>query len=177
MSGTAENGGDGARPRLGKFWQAALTASEWMAYAAFLAMLAMMAIICGDILLRAFGHPVKGSYDLARVTFVLAVSCALPLTTATKGHVAIEYFFQRLPRRGRLVVDTLMRLIMLFGFSLATFECVRRGFRFLKNGEVTQTIGVPVFWVPWVMAIAFSLTALVVLYHLLHPGRDLARPA
>ena len=163
-------------PALSPFWKAVLRCSQAMAFIAFFTMLAMIAIVCGDILLRTFGHPVKGAYDLVRVAGVLAVSCALPLTTAMKGHVAIEYFFQKLRHAGRIAVDTLMRLIMLTGFILATAECVRRGFRFLRNGEVTQTIELPVFWVPWVMAVAFALTSFVVFYHLIHPGRDLSRP-
>jgi TRAP-type C4-dicarboxylate transport system permease small subunit len=163
-------------PSLSPFWKAVLRCSQAMALAAFATMLAIIAIVCGDILLRTFGHPVKGAYDLVRVAGVLAVSCALPLTTASKGHVAIEYFFQKLRRTGRIVVDTLMRLIMLAGFILAAAECVRRGFRFLRSGEVTQTIELPVFWVPWVMAAAFALTSLVVFFHLIHPGRDLSRP-
>lgn len=155
------------------FWRGILLCSHAMAFIAFLSLLAIVLIVCGDVVLRSVGAPVKGAYDLVRVLGVLAVSCALPLTTAMKGHVAIEYFFQRLNRTGRIIVDTLMRILMITGFAMATIECVRRGFRFLRASEVTQTIQLPIFWVPWVMAVAFGITVFVVSYHLFHPGRDL----
>lgn len=158
---------------LSLFWRGVLRCSQVMAFVAFLSLLAIVLLVCGDVLLRALGMPVKGAYDWVRVLGVLSVSCALPLTTAMKGHVAIEYFFQRLNRVGRIVVDTLMRLLMIAGFSLAAVECVRRGFRFLRSSEVTQTIQLPIFWVPWVMAVAFAITVFVVSFHLFHPGKDL----
>jgi TRAP-type C4-dicarboxylate transport system permease small subunit len=140
-----------------------------------LALLAMVAIVCGDVALRVCGHAVKGAYDVVRVAGAICVACALPLTTAMKGHVAIEFFFQKLGRAGRLAVDSLMRLIMIAVFVFAAFECVGYGQRFLRNGEVTSTIELPIFWVPWVMAAAFAASALVVAFHLVHPERELLK--
>lgn len=165
-----------SRIRLTPFWRVVLACSRWMAFASVFSLLAMMLVICADIAMRRLGHPLKGSYDCVKILGVLSVSCALPLTTALKGHVAIEYFFQRLNRGGRLAVDTLMRLAMSAGFGLAMAECVRRGLRFLRNGEVTQTIELPIFWVPWVMALSLGVTLLVVLFHLAHPGHSLGKP-
>ena len=139
------------------------------------ALLAMVAIVCGDVVLRVCGHPVKGAYDVVRVAGAVCVACALPLTTAMKGHVAIEFFFQKLGRFGRLAVDSLMRLITIAVFLFAAYECAGYGLRFLRNGEVTSTIELPIFWVPWVMAAAFAASALVVVFHLVHPGRELVK--
>lgn len=141
-----------------------------------LALAAMMLVTCADVVLRAFGHPLKGTYDVARVCGAVCIACALPLTTAMKGHVAIEYFFHKLNRLGRLAVDSLMRLITITVFLFAAYECVGYGQRFLRNGEVTSTIELPLFWVPWVMAGAFAVTALVVVFHLVCPGREMVKP-
>lgn len=85
---------------------------------------AMMVVICGDVLLRVSGHPVKGAYDIVRVAGALTIACSLPITTAMKGHVAIEYFFQKLNRKWRVVVDSVMRVVMIGAFLLAAYECV-----------------------------------------------------
>lgn len=140
------------------------------------ALLAMVSVVCGDIVLRVCGHAVKGAYDVVRVAGAVCVACALPLTTAMKGHVAIEFFFQKLGRAGRLAVDSLMRLMMIAVFFFAAYECVGYGLRFLRNGEVTSTIELPIFWVPWLMAAAFAASALVVVFHLVHPDRELIKP-
>jgi hypothetical protein len=72
-------------------------------------------------------------------------------------------------------VDSLMRLVSIVAFSLATVACISCGQRLLANGEVTSTIEIPIFWVPWVMAVAFGVTVLVVVFHLLYPGRDMMK--
>jgi len=163
------------RPALNWFWSGVVILVKVMTAVSCLALVVMALITCGDILLRVLRMPVKGAYDLVRLCGAVSVSCAVPLTTAMKGHVAIEYFFHKLNHRGRLVVDSLMRLIILGGFLIAAWACCCYGIRFFKNGEVTSTIEVPVFWVPWLMAVAFAVTSLVVLFHLVCPGRRLVQ--
>lgn len=164
------------RKPLGLFWRGVVLLGRAMTVLSCVGLFAMIAIVCGDVFLRVIGHPVKGAYDLVRVAGALTVACSLPLTTALKGHVAIEYFFQKLNRAGRLAVDSLMRVLMVLMFGFAAYACVGYGSRFLRNGEVTATIELPIFWVPWVMAAAFGVTALVVVFHLVYPGRELMKP-
>jgi TRAP-type C4-dicarboxylate transport system permease small subunit len=163
------------RKPLGLFWRAVVWLGVAMTAVSALGLAAMMAVTCLDVVLRVCGMPVKGAYDIVRVAGAVTIACALPVTTAMKGHVAIEYFFQRLSRRWRLVVDSLMRLLMIGGFLVAAYEGVGYGIRFLKSGQVTDTVELPIFWVPWLMAVSFGVTALVVVFHLVYPGRELVR--
>ena len=71
-----------------------------------LGLVMMMVVTCVDVVLRKLGHPLPGAYDLVKVAAGLTIACALPYTTAIKGHVAVEYFHHRLGRRGRTVAAT-----------------------------------------------------------------------
>ena len=133
-------------------------------------------VTVGDVVGRRFGLPVKGAYDLVRVLGAIAMACALPLTKAVKGHIAIEYFFQKMGRRGRAATDTAMRLVLLALFGLLAWHFALQGRNFLESGEVTTTLHMPMFWVPWLVAGACLVTAGVTLWHLLHPGRSMVRP-
>jgi TRAP-type C4-dicarboxylate transport system permease small subunit len=164
-----------ARPALNRFWSGVVLMVWLMTLISCAALAAMALITCGDIVLRLFRIPAKGAYDLVRLCGAVCVSCAVPLTTAMKGHVAIEYFFHKLGRRGRVVVDSVMRVVMLAGFAAAAWACFGYGMSFLRNSAVTDTIEFPVFWVPWLMAAAFAVTVLVILFHLICPGRELIR--
>ena len=137
----------------------------------------MMAVTCVDIVLRRLGSSIPGAYDLVRIAGGITIAAALPLTTAVKGHVAIEYFFHRLGRRGRIVVDSAMRILQTTGFLFAAVAFLRRGNRLLRSGEVMPTLQCPVFWLAWLIAAMCLLTALVSLYHLVRPGRNFFRPA
>ena len=141
-----------------------------------LAVAGLIVVTVADVVGRQFGYPVKGAYDLVRVLGAIAMACALPLTKAVKGHIAIEYFFQKLGARGRAVTDTAMRLVLLTLFGLLAWQFVRQGRTFLQSGEVTATLHMPMFWVPWLAALACLVTAGVTLWHLLHPGRSMIRP-
>ena len=163
------------RKPLGPFWRVVVWLGIGMTAISGVGLTAMMLITCLDVALRVCGVPVKGAYDVVRIAGAVTIACALPITTALKGHVAIEYFFQRLNRRWRLVVDSAMRLLMIGGFMLAAYESVGYGCRFMRNGQVTDTIELPIFWVPWLMAVSFGVTALVVVFHLIYPGRELVR--
>jgi TRAP-type C4-dicarboxylate transport system permease small subunit len=141
-----------------------------------LAVAGMIGVTVADVVGRRFGLPVKGAYDLVRVLGAVAMACALPLTKAVKGHIAIEYFFQKLDRRGRAVVDTAMRLVLLALFALLTWQFALQGEKYRISGEVTATLHLPMFWVPWLAGLACLVTLGVTLWHLLHPGRSLMRP-
>jgi len=147
-----------------------------MAAVGGLAVIAMILVTVADIVGRRVGFPVKGAYDLVRVFGAIAMGCALPLTKAVKGHIAIEYFFQKMAHRGRAVTDTAMRLVLLALFLLLTWQFARQGLMFLNSGEVTATLHMPMFWVPWLAALACLVTVGITLWHILHPGRSMMRP-
>jgi TRAP-type C4-dicarboxylate transport system permease small subunit len=163
------------RPRDGFLWRPVKGLVLVFAALAAVGVLAMVAVTCVDVALRLLGRPLVGAYDLVRIAGGVTLACALPVTTAVKGHVAIEYFFHKLRRPGRIVVDTLMRLLQMTAFAVAARECARHGWKLLRSGEVTPTLQWPVFWVAWVLAAACGLTVLVTLYHLVHPGREMIR--
>ena len=50
----------------------------------------MIFTTCSDVVLRRFGYPIKGAYDIVKTAGALTLATALPYTTAVKGHVAIE---------------------------------------------------------------------------------------
>ena len=147
-----------------------------MAAVGGVAVAGIIAVTVADVVGRQFGHSVKGAYDLVRVLGAIAMGCALPLTKAVKGHIAIEYFFQKLGGRGRAAMDTAMRLALLALFALLTGRFILQGKMFRDSGEVTATLHMPMFWVPWLAALACLVTAGVTLWHLLHPGRSMIRP-
>lgn len=138
--------------------------------------LAMVLITCIDVLMRIFSRPIVGAYDLVYVFGAVAMACAIPYTTAVKGHVAIEYFFQKLDKKNRIIVDTVVRLLGIALFSMLTRESARIGNNLKASGEVTATLQLPIFWVSWVIALCCALVVLVIFYNMTHPGKELIKP-
>lgn len=157
----------------GVFWRFLRATISGSAAVAGAGILLMMSVTCLDVVLRRFGSSIPGAYDIVRLAGGVVIATSLPLTTAVKGHVAIEYFFHRLSRRGRFAVDCLMRILQTAGFSIAAWSFAVKGGRLLRDGEVTPTLQAPIFWLAWLVAASCALSALVSLFHLAKPGKEL----
>jgi len=136
----------------------------------------MILTTCADVVLRRFGYPVVGAYDIVKIAGALTLASAMPYTTAVKGHVAIEYFFHKLNRTTRIVVDSILRIMSMVLFTFLSWRNVLYGNELLSNNQVTQTLQMPVFWVPYVISFCCAAVVLVILYNLIHPGREMIKP-
>jgi TRAP-type C4-dicarboxylate transport system permease small subunit len=158
------------------YHQALRRVVRWLGLIAGAGLMAMVVVTTLDVVLRVFRISLPGAYDLVRIAGALTIAAALPYTTAVKGHVAIEYFFHQLGRRGRIVVDALMRLVGMALFGLLAWGSILFGSSIRRSGEVSQTVQLPMFWVPYVLAASCVLVILIKLYHLSHPGKPMLEP-
>lgn len=147
-----------------------------------LSLFVMIGAICLDVILRlkwvhaVTGFTLVGVFDVVRITGAITLAAALPYTTAVKGHVAIEYFFHRLNRTSRLVVDSLMRLLSMGLFAFLGWRSIVYGFDLRRVGQVTQTLEWPIFWLPWFIGVCCFVVVLVITFHLLCPKKELIKP-
>ncbi len=136
----------------------------------------MIGVICADVILRRFGHPIKGAYDIVKIAGAMTLASALPYTTAVKGHVAIEYFFHKLSRLGRVIVDSVVRLMGIGLFAFLSWRSIVYGMELRTNRQVAQTLEMPIFWVPWIIGFCCFVVILVIVYNLTHPRREMIKP-
>lgn len=160
-----------------------------------ISILVMMTVTCAEVVLRGvtrlaaylnitamantlhqWSKFLVGVYDIVQITGMVTIATGLPYTTAVKGHVAIEYFFQKMSRSGRIVVDTFCRVLTIALFSALTWQSIQYGLSLKQKGQVTLTLKLPEFWIPYVLAFSCGAMVLVTLYHLLRPGKELIKP-
>lgn len=165
--------GSGFRPRCVSILRGVVST---LGVIAGVAVVAMIVVTCIDVVGRRFGHPLKGTYDIVEILGAITIAGGLPYTTACKGHVAIEFFFQRLSRLGKVVVDTAWRTITISLFLFLTWRFIRYGLEIKASGQGTSTMGWPIFWLPWWFSLCCGVMVLVILYHLTHPGKALMKP-
>jgi TRAP-type C4-dicarboxylate transport system permease small subunit len=160
----------------GPFFEVLRRTILFFAFLAGAAVLVMIGVTVLDVVLRLFKTGITGAYDIVRMAGAVAIACALPYVTAVKGHIAIEFFYQKFSRRGRFVFDTFFRLVALGLFGFLVYRFVLYGLALLASGQVMPTLKVPVFWVPLLIAASFFLVFLTTVYHLLHPGKEMIKP-
>ncbi len=166
----------GARRGLELYHQGLRALVRFLGFLSGFGLMVMVGVTTADVVMRVFRLSLKGTYDIVCIASALTVAAALPYTTAIKGHVAIEYFFHKLGRRGRVTVDALMRLTVMALFGLLAWQSVRYGNSLRASGTVSMTVQLPIFWVPYVLACSCVLVVLIKIYHLTHPGQSLLKP-
>lgn len=146
------------------------------AFFAGAAVFVMIGVTVLDVGLRFFRSGIVGAYDIVRMAGAVAVSCALPYVTAVKGHIAIEFFYQKFGRRGRMILDSFFRIVALCLFGFLVYRNFLYGLILMASGQVMPTLKVPVFWIPFVIGVNFALVCAITVYHLLHPGKEMIKP-
>ena len=147
-----------------------------LAYAAGAAILLMTAVTVTDIVLRIFNTGITGAYDMVRACGAVAVACALPYLTAVKGHIAIEFFYHKCGHFWRVILDSVLRIVSLVIFGVLSVKIFQHGISLFKAGEVFPNLGLPVFWIPFLISFNCFLMMIVFIYHLVHPGKELIKP-
>ena len=134
-----------------------------------------MLVTCLDVVLRIFRSPLIGAYDIVKIAGTITMAAAMPYTTAVNGHVSIEYFSLKLPPKSRVVVNSLVRVLGIALFTFLAWQSINYGASLEKSGQVTSTLQLPVYWVPYVLAFSCAVVVLVILYNLLHPGKEIIK--
>jgi TRAP-type C4-dicarboxylate transport system permease small subunit len=165
-----------APPLIARYHQALRVIVRLLAILAGAGLMVMVLVTTTDVVLRAARLSKAGAYDIVKIVAAVTLAAALPYTTAVKGHVAIEYFFHKLGRHGRIAVDTAMRLTVMALFTVLAWGSLRYGRSLWQSQEVSLTLQWPIFWVPWVIAFSCVLVVLITLYHLTHPGKEFMKP-
>jgi TRAP-type C4-dicarboxylate transport system permease small subunit len=148
----------------------------FLAAIAAVSILAMIAITAADVIMRIFHRPILGSFDMIRIAGMISIACALPYTTAVKGHVAIEFLHHKLSRIGRTILDIFVHFSIIVMFVFLAVRLISYGQALHKAGQVSATLQIPLFWIPYVIALSFFVAALVTLHILLHPGKEMIKP-
>ncbi|MCI0500087.1 MAG: TRAP transporter small permease [Planctomycetales bacterium] len=137
----------------------------------------MMAITTYDVVSRTlFKSPLRGTNDVVSVCAAITLAASLPYTTSLKGHVAIEFLFRKLSRRGRRIGNVLVHSVIAVLFALFAWQCIMYGNDMLGKNQSMVTLRWPLFWVPYVMALCCAATVLVVFEHIAWPDEELIKP-
>ncbi len=122
------------------------------------AVFAMMAITVLDVVLRYLRLSIPGAYDIVGLLGAVVISFSLAYTSVEKGHIAVEFLVQKLPERPKSVIDAITGLAGTAFFGLITWRSALYALDFLRSGEVSMTIKMPVY--PFVLGTALGCALL-----------------
>jgi TRAP-type C4-dicarboxylate transport system permease small subunit len=141
--------------------------SNWFNWCAGAALVVMMVMVNANVLLRPFGMPIWGTFEIVGFMGSVVLSFALLQTTFTRSHMAVALITSRLPAGARGGLELFNRLVGLLITSLVAWQCFRYATQVRQTGEGSSTLNMPFYPFIYGIGIAFGLAALMILVDVL----------
>jgi TRAP-type C4-dicarboxylate transport system permease small subunit len=128
-----------------------------------IAVTVMMFLTVADVLLRAGGHPIIGTYEIVALLLAIVIGFGIPQVSLDRGHVYMEFLLEKLSKTNRRVMHTFTRVLCLILFAVIGINLFNVGAGFRASGEVTATIQLPFYPVAYGVAVCCLLECCVFL--------------
>jgi TRAP-type C4-dicarboxylate transport system permease small subunit len=116
------------------------------------AVLALMILATGNVVLRIFHAPFRGTYEIVSFMGAIGVAFALASTQRGKGHIVVDILSSRYPRPVRRLADALSAAIGALFFGIVAWQVFVWGARIMATGEVSETL--KVVYHPFIFGVA-----------------------
>ena len=136
-----------------------------------IAVTVMMLLTVADVLLRAGGHPIIGTYEIVALSLALVIGFGIPQVSIDRGHVYMDFLLEKFSKRGRKVMNTFTRVLCLFLFVFIGYNLFNVGARFHASGEVSATIKIPFYPVAYGVAVCCFLECCVFIFEIVRIWR------
>ncbi len=136
-----------------------------------IAVTVMMLLTVADVLLRAGGHPIIGTYEIVALLLALVIGFGIPQVSLDRGHVYMDFLLEKLSKRGRKVMNTITRLFCIVFFLPLGYNLFNVGARFHASGEVSATMKIPFYPVAYGVAVCCLLECCVFIFDIVRVWR------
>ena len=125
------------------------------------ALVFMMLLTVADVMMRAFGHPLVGTYEVVGLSLALVIGITIPKVSLDRGHVYMEVVLEKVAKGNRDILNTFTRLICFALFALIGYNLFSVANEFRHSGEVSPTIQLPAYPLAYAVGICCFIECLV----------------
>ena len=119
--------------------------SRVMNWIALCALTFIMLLTVSDVVLRFFGHPIIGTFEVVGFCGAVVIAFALPLTTWERGHIFVDFVTVKLTKGSKKVLDLSTRVICIALFAVIGWNLFIYSYKLYASGEVSLTIQLPFY--------------------------------
>jgi TRAP-type C4-dicarboxylate transport system permease small subunit len=128
-----------------------------------IAVLMLMALATGNVCLRIFGAPYRGTYEVVSFLGAVTIAFALGYTQKKKGHIVVDILSDRYPEGVKRIVDAVSYFLCMVFFAFISLEILQWGMKIAESGEVSETLKVIYYPFIFSVAVVFSILTLTLL--------------
>jgi TRAP-type C4-dicarboxylate transport system permease small subunit len=150
--------------------------SSWFEHIAIIGFLGMMASTVVDVVgAKAFEWPLPVGTEAVYLFQLIAIAGAIAYGQIDGRHIRVDFFVDKLPRRGRAFFHALAALLGLALFVVLTWKSYEYGIVLRNANDVTATSRIPIFPFALWLALCCIPVCLVLLGELLKAVREVIK--
>jgi TRAP-type C4-dicarboxylate transport system permease small subunit len=120
-------------------------------------------ITVADVILRSFGRPIIGTYELVCFSGAVLIGFSIPLTSWVKGHIQVDFLIMKFPHKTRKIFNIVTKCLGIGLFLLIGWNIIILGNDLRETGQVSQVLRVAFYPVAYGIGICCFLQCLVLL--------------
>ena len=123
----------------------------------------MMFLTVLDVVLRIFGKPILGTYELVSLAGAVVVGFAIPKTSQDDAHVYVDMLIVGLSAKVRRIFRASTKFLGIIFFVLLGINIILKGNELYGAGEVSLTLHIPLYPVAYALGLCCFIECLVLL--------------
>jgi TRAP-type C4-dicarboxylate transport system permease small subunit len=109
------------------------------------ALVAMFFITLTEVTMRALWLSIPGTFELISLVGGVVAGLAIPRTSQMKGHVNVDFVFNRFSPRGRKIMNGVTRFLVMIFFIFIAWSLFSMGIDYWAAKEVSPSMGLPMY--------------------------------
>jgi TRAP-type C4-dicarboxylate transport system permease small subunit len=137
--------------------------SKWMNVISGIAITFILLITCSDVVLRMFGKPIVGTFEMVGLAGAVVIGFGIPFTSWTRGHIFVDFMVQKFSKGTAKVINIITRLMGIAIFTLIGWNLFIFAYELFKSGEVSLTRQLPFYPIAYGLGVCCFIQCLVLI--------------
>jgi len=129
-----------------------------------IAILALMLLATGNVVLRIFHLPFRGTYEIVSFLGAVVIAFSLGYTQKRKDHIVVDILTDKFPQAIKNMIDKVAYLAITIFFGIVAWQLYVWGMKIMESSEVSETLKIVFHPYVFMVAVGFiilSFTAFV----------------
>jgi TRAP-type C4-dicarboxylate transport system permease small subunit len=127
-----------------------------------LALVVMMLLTSSDVVLRYIGYPIRGTFDIVGLLGTIVIALPIAHTQVLRRHIAMEFMESVGPKLMQIITKSIICWLGIIIYALIAWQCSLLGAKLRVIHQVSDTIEIPLYPFPYVIAFGCALNCVVV---------------
>lgn len=142
-----------------------------LSYIGAAALTFMMLLTVADVILRAGGRPILGTYEIVSFSLAIVIGFTIPKVSLDRGHVFMEIVLDKVSKRSKAILNTFTRLLCLVLFAIVGYNLFLIGNELITSGEVSSTLKLPFYPIAYAVGVCCFIECFVFIFDIVRIWR------